>query len=87
MVAQSRPGADGSHARARHPEVLAALNRALEKTNALVSRAESIRKIRVLPTDFTEDNGLLTPSQKIKRDKIAERFAREIDEIYEPARR
>lgn len=71
---------------ARHPEVLAALDRAVAKTNALVSRAESIRKIRVLATDFTEDNGLLTPSQKIKRDKIARRFAHDIDALYAPDR-
>ncbi|MDU0967850.1 MAG: long-chain fatty acid--CoA ligase [Actinomycetaceae bacterium] len=67
---------------ARNPKVLAALDRAVERTNESVSRAESIRKIRVLSSDFTEDNGLLTPSQKIKRPLITERFAAEIDEIY-----
>ncbi|MDO5701598.1 MAG: AMP-dependent synthetase/ligase [Bowdeniella nasicola] len=67
---------------ARHPEVLAALDRAVERANAAVSRAESIRKIRVLDTDFTEANGLLTPSLKIKRAPIAKAFAEDIEAIY-----
>ena len=49
-----------------HPEILAALNRAVERANKAVSRAESIRKIKVLSTDFTEANGMLTPSMKVK---------------------
>ncbi len=47
-----------------------------------VSRAESIRKIKVLTTDFTEANGLLTPSLKVKRLEATRRLASIIDEIY-----
>ena len=65
-----------------HPEVLAALNRAVERANKAVSRAESIRKIKVLSTDFTEANGMLTPSMKVKRPVVLETFKDEIDEIY-----
>ncbi|OKL47459.1 long-chain fatty acid--CoA ligase [Boudabousia liubingyangii] len=67
---------------ARHPEVLEALDRAVDRANAQVSRAESIRKIKVLVTDFTEDNGLLTPSMKVKRPNVLATFKAEIDEIY-----
>ena len=64
------------------PHVLAALDRAVERANRHVSRAESIRKIAVLSGDFTEANGLLTPSLKVKRDVAIERFADRIDGIY-----
>lgn len=67
---------------ARDPQVIAAIDRAVERANKAVSRAESIRKFTVLDTDFTEANGLLTPSLKIKRDPIAEAFSREIEALY-----
>jgi len=66
----------------RDPQVLAALDRAVDRTNEAVSRAESIRKIRVLPTDFTEANGYLTPSLKVKRALVLKDFAADVDELY-----
>ncbi|RAX20372.1 MULTISPECIES: long-chain fatty acid--CoA ligase [unclassified Actinomyces] len=65
-----------------HPQVLAALNRAVDRANKHVSRAESIRKIRVLTDDFTEANGLLTPSLKVRRSAALKHFAADIDAIY-----
>ena len=62
--------------------VLAALDRAVTRANEAVSRAESIRKVKVLTIDFTMENGYLTPSQKVKRAQVLEDFAAEIDEIY-----
>jgi long-chain acyl-CoA synthetase len=69
-------------AAARHPEVLAALDRAAERANEAVSRAESIRKVTVLTTDFTEANGYLTPSMKVKRARVLADFADRVDAIY-----
>lgn len=63
-------------------ELRAALQRAVDEANRLVSRAESIRKFAVLPVDFTEENGHLTPSLKLKRAAIAEDFADEIEKLY-----
>ncbi|MBW5249502.1 long-chain fatty acid--CoA ligase [Streptomyces sp. P01-B04] len=63
-------------------ELRAALQRAVDEANRLVSRAESIRKFTVLPVDFTEDGGHLTPSLKLKRDAIARDFEAEIEELY-----
>lgn len=72
---------------AKDKDVLAALDRAVKRANKAVSRAESIRKFTVLPTDFTEENGLLTPSLKVKRTKVLDRFADVIDKMYEGAKR
>lgn len=66
----------------KHPQVLEAISRAVERVNARVSRAESIRKFKVLPTAFTVENGLLTASMKVKRKEASEAFAAEIEELY-----
>ena len=71
---------------AGHPRVLEALQRAVDRTNAQVSRAESIRKFVIVPGDFTEDNGLLTPSMKVKRDEVLRRYASTVDGLYRDAR-
>ncbi|WP_329615569.1 AMP-dependent synthetase/ligase [Streptomyces brevispora] len=63
-------------------ELRTALQRAVDEANRLVSRAESIRKFTVLPVDFTEEGGHLTPSLKLKRDAIARDFEAEIEELY-----
>ncbi|MEV5680082.1 AMP-dependent synthetase/ligase [Streptomyces sp. NPDC052179] len=63
-------------------ELRAALQRAVDEANRLVSRAESIRKFTVLPGDFTEASGHLTPSLKLKRDAIARDFSAQIEELY-----
>ncbi|MFE6040899.1 AMP-dependent synthetase/ligase [Streptomyces sp. NPDC056452] len=63
-------------------ELRAALQRAVDEANRLVSRAESIRKFTVLPQDFTEQSGHLTPSLKLKRDAITRDFDAEIEDLY-----
>ncbi|MFE7399227.1 AMP-dependent synthetase/ligase [Streptomyces sp. NPDC057557] len=63
-------------------ELRGALQRAVDEANRLVSRAESIRKFAVLPGDFTEESGHLTPSLKLKRDVIARDFEKEIEALY-----
>ncbi|MDO4899135.1 long-chain fatty acid--CoA ligase [Actinomyces sp.] len=65
-----------------HPQVLAALDRAVARTNRAVSRAESIRTYRVLTADFTEANGLLTPSLKVKRSLVMDTYAEVVADIY-----
>ncbi|BDH05652.1 MULTISPECIES: AMP-dependent synthetase/ligase [Streptomyces] len=58
------------------------LARAVASANSTVSRAESIRVYRVVQEPFAPDNGLLTPSLKLRRDVIARHFAAEIDAMY-----
>ena len=67
---------------ATNPVVLAEIQRAIDAANAKVSRAESIRKFVVLPTEFTEASGHLTPKMSIKRNVILTDFAAEIQGIY-----
>ena len=50
--------------------------------NKAVSRAESIRRFRVLPSDFTEAGGHLTPTLKVRRNEVVKDFAAEIDALY-----
>ncbi|MFE7671687.1 AMP-dependent synthetase/ligase [Streptomyces albidoflavus] len=64
------------------PELLEALQKAVDDANKLVSRAESIRRFTVLPVDFTEEGGHLTPSLKIKRPAVEKDFAEEIEALY-----
>ena len=64
------------------PELLARLQTAVDEANKTVSRAESIRRFRVLPVDLTEQNGYLTPTLKVKRALFQRDFAAEIEELY-----
>jgi long-chain acyl-CoA synthetase len=65
-----------------HPAVIAEVQRAIDAANALVSRAESIRKFQILATDLTEASGHLTPKMSIKRNVIVEDFADVIEGMY-----
>ncbi len=67
---------------AQDERVRAELQTVVDKANATVSRAESIRVFRVIDTDFTEENGYLTPSMKLKRNVVVKDFADVIEDIY-----
>ncbi|MGX5680583.1 AMP-dependent synthetase/ligase [Schumannella luteola] len=67
---------------AKHPAVLAEIQRAVDAANATVSRAESIRKFHVLDADLTEASGHLTPKLSIKRNVILTDFADVIEDMY-----
>ena len=64
------------------PELRGEIAAAVEEANQAVSRAEQIRKFRILPVDFTEANGEITPTLKVKRTVVAEHYAREIAALY-----
>lgn len=65
-----------------HPAVLAQVQSAIDRANSRVSRAESIRKFVILPLEFTEATGHLTPKMSIKRAVIMKDFATEIEGLY-----
>jgi long-chain acyl-CoA synthetase len=68
---------------ATDPDLMAEIETAVKRANLTVSHAESIRKFRILPVDFTEDTGELTPTMKVKRNVVAEKFASDIEAIYD----
>ncbi len=63
-------------------DLLAEIQRAVDEGNLAVSTAESVRKFRVLDTEFNPENGYLTPSLKLKRNVIMKDFAKEVDALY-----
>ena len=65
------------------PAVLESIEKAVERANRAVSRAESIRKFRILPGDLTIANGYLTPKLSIRRTEVIKDFAADIDALYE----
>ncbi|MEU8354213.1 long-chain fatty acid--CoA ligase, partial [Streptomyces sp. NPDC048845] len=58
------------------------IRRAVVAANTTVSQAESIRTFRILATQFSEEQGLLTPSLKLKRKAIENVYADEVDALY-----
>ena len=69
----------------RNPIVHAEVERAVNKANELASRAESIRKFEIVPDEFTEENGLVTPSMKARRQAVVDHYRTLIDTvIYVP---
>ncbi|MEX5719734.1 AMP-dependent synthetase/ligase [Geodermatophilus maliterrae] len=64
------------------PDVLAELDAAVAEANKAVSQAEAIKRFRVLDTDFTEANGMLTPSLKLKRAVVVKEFDTEVEALY-----
>ncbi|MDQ1203808.1 long-chain fatty acid--CoA ligase [Microbacterium sp. SORGH_AS_0862] len=67
---------------AHDPAVRAEVQLAIDKANAGVSRAESIRKFVILPTEWTEASGHLTPKLSIKRNVILADFADDVEQLY-----
>jgi long-chain acyl-CoA synthetase len=64
------------------PDLLAAVQAAVDDANAAVSKAESIRKFVILPAEWTEEGGQLTPSLKLKRNVVLREFRSEVEDIY-----
>jgi long-chain acyl-CoA synthetase len=67
---------------AEDADLRAEVQGAVDEANKAVSAAEAIRKFRILPVDFTENSGELTPTLKLKRAVVAKSFSDEIEAIY-----
>jgi long-chain acyl-CoA synthetase len=68
------------------PDLRAEISDAVAEANKAVSRAEQIREFRILPVDFTEAGGEMTPTLKVKRAVVAKTFAGDIAAIYSTSR-
>jgi long-chain acyl-CoA synthetase len=64
------------------PDLLAAVQGAVDDANKAVSKAESIRKFAILPGEWTEEGGQLTPSLKLKRNVVVREARGEIEALY-----
>jgi long-chain acyl-CoA synthetase len=82
LARRGRPAGTTMAELASDPEMLAEIQAAVDEANKAVSRAESIRRFRILPGDFTEQTGHLTPSLKVRRNVVMKDFADEIEALY-----
>ncbi|HEX3257254.1 MAG TPA: long-chain fatty acid--CoA ligase [Pseudonocardia sp.] len=64
------------------PDLRAAIGEAVADANLAVSRAEQIREFRILPVDFSESGGEITPTMKVKRAVVVDKYADDIAGIY-----
>ncbi|MHA7221057.1 AMP-dependent synthetase/ligase [Arthrobacter sp. RHLT1-20] len=64
------------------PVVKAAVQELINRANQSVSQAEAIKSFRIVPADFTEASGQLTPSMKVKRSQVMKDFENVIEEMY-----
>lgn len=64
------------------PDLRAEIEAAVEDANKAVSRAESIRKFTILPDEWTEEGGQLTPSLKLKRNVVLREFRDDVAALY-----
>ncbi|MGB6041451.1 MAG: long-chain fatty acid--CoA ligase [Gordonia sp. (in: high G+C Gram-positive bacteria)] len=68
---------------ATDPDLIAEVQASIDSANETVSHAEAIKKFRILPADFTEDSGELTPTLKVKRNVVADKWAADIAKLYQ----
>ena len=80
--ATRRLGSGDVAAAAKHPDLLAAVKAAVAAVNGTLASFESIKSFAVLGEDFTEENGQLTPSLKVKRKVVIERHLSIITGLY-----
>ena len=67
----------------KHPQIREELQRAVNEVNERFSQAEQVRAFEILDVELTEASGHLTPSLKIKRNRVMEDFAAQVGSIYQ----
>ncbi|HAM44968.1 MAG TPA: long-chain fatty acid--CoA ligase [Propionibacteriaceae bacterium] len=65
-----------------HPEVIAEIKRRMGELTAKLPKHEQIADLRLLLDGFTQENGMLTPTLKVKRKEVEKRFAQLVDDMY-----
>ncbi len=67
---------------AGNAEVKASIERHVEQINERFARVEQVKKIEILPRDLSQEGGELTPTLKVKRNVVADKYAGEIESLY-----
>jgi long-chain acyl-CoA synthetase len=68
-----------------HPKVKALYEGIVEEVNRSLARYETLKKVLLVPDEFTAEDGALTPTLKLRRKTIEERYRKQIDDLYEEA--
>ncbi len=79
---QNNKGDAGVADLTQDPDLVAAIQGAVDDANKAVSHAEAIKKFAILPVDWTEEGGQITPSLKLKRAVVMQEFATEVEALY-----
>jgi long-chain acyl-CoA synthetase len=61
------------------------IQEAVASINADLASYESVKRVEILPRDFTVESGELTPSMKVKRKVVTERYMHLLDSMYDDA--
>jgi long-chain acyl-CoA synthetase len=67
---------------AQHPEVIALVQSELNRANASYAPVEQVKKFFILEHDLSQETGELTPTLKVKRNVIQEKYAERFDQLY-----
>jgi long-chain acyl-CoA synthetase len=74
--------APDAEALASNPDVQASIMAHVDRLNEKFARVEQVKKVKVLPRDFSHEGGELTPSLKVKRSSVAVKYADDVDALY-----
>ena len=67
---------------AANADVRESIEAHVEKINQKFARVEQVKKIEILPADFSQEGGELTPSMKVKRNVVADKYEDEVEALY-----
>ena len=74
--------ASDAESASRDDRFLQFLQRQIDAVNARLARVQAVKKFKVIPTDFSIEGGELTPTMKVKRKVVTEKYKKEIDQLY-----
>jgi long-chain acyl-CoA synthetase len=65
-----------------NPEMKAMLQEHLDEVNKKFARVEQVKKFEILPHDLSQETGELTPTLKVKRNVVAEKYEKDVEALY-----
>ena len=68
-----------------NPKVVEEIQRVIDDANEQVARVEQVKRFHIVPDEWTPDTGEITPSLKLKRRVVLEKYAGDIEEMYADA--